>query len=102
MLVVAGIIRMDPSDVDKAVDAAKAVMAETIKEPGCQTYVFTRDLSEAGTFRIFEEWDDEDALGAHFKMPHMAEFQKVLGSLKITEVNVKRYDVSATSQLLPR
>lgn len=101
MLVVAGIIRMDPKDRDTAVDAANTMMTETAKETGCHTYVFSGDLNDPGLFRIFEEWEDEEALGAHFKTPHMAAFNKVLGKLSILEVNVKRYDVSGITQLMP-
>ena len=101
MLVVGGRIRIDPKDRDKAVQAAAAMMRESNAEAGCISYVFSGDLEEPGVFRIFEEWEDEAALKAHFKTPHMATFNKVIGSLNVLEVDVKRYDVSQTSQLMP-
>ncbi len=101
MLVVGGRIRIDPKDRDKAVQAAETMMRESNAEAGCISYVLSGDLEDPGLFRIFEEWEDEAALKAHFKTPHMAAFNKVIGSLKVLEVDVKRYDVSKTSQLMP-
>ena len=101
MLVIGGRIRIDPKDRDKAVAAATAMMRESNKEAGCISYTLSGDLEDPGLFRIFEEWEDAEALKAHFKAPHMAEFNKVIASLKVLEVDVKQYDVSDTKQLMP-
>ncbi len=101
MLVVGGRIRIDAKDRDKAVQAASVMMRESNKEAGCISYVLSGDLEDPGLFRIFEEWQDGAALKAHFKTPHMAEFNKVIASLKVLEVDVKQYDVLATTQLMP-
>ena len=101
MLVVGGRIRIDSKGRDKAVEAAATMMRESNKEAGCISYVLSGDLEDPGLFRIFEEWQDEAALKAHFKTPHMAAFNKVIGSLKVLEVDVKQYDVLATTQLMP-
>lgn len=101
MLVVGGRIRIDAGGRDKAVAAAAEMMRESNREEGCISYVLSGDLEDPGLFRIFEEWEDEAALKAHFKTPHMAAFNKVIGSLKVLEVDVKRYDVSGTTQLMP-
>lgn len=101
MLVVGGRIRIDAEGRDKAIEAAAEMMRESNREAGCISYVLSADLEDPGLFRIFEEWEDEDALKAHFKTPHMAAFNKVIGSLKVLEVDVKRYDVSGTTQLMP-
>ena len=101
MLVVGGKIQIDPKDREKAVAAAAVMMRESNNESGCISYVFSEDLEQPGLFRIFEEWEDEAALKAHFKTPHMADFNKVIGSLKVLGADVKRYDVSKTTQLMP-
>ena len=101
MLVIGGRIRIDPAGRDQAIAAATEMMRESNKEAGCISYTFSADLEDPGLFRIFEEWESEEALGAHFKAPHMAAFNKVMGSLKVLEVDVKQYSVSDAKQLLP-
>lgn len=95
MLVVAGTIEIDPAQRDAAIAAALRVMEETQREPGCISYTFSADLTEPGRFRIFEEWQDEAALHAHFKAPHMAAFQKAVAGLGVRRMAIQRYDVSS-------
>ena len=101
MLVIAGQIRIDAANWDKAVAAAKEMMTETHKEPGCHAYEFSADLNEPGVFRLFEEWESEDALAAHFKAPHMAVFRKVIGEVGVVGMDLKRYEVSSAGPLRP-
>ncbi len=101
MIVIAGQIRIDAAHWDKAVEAVKVMMAETHKEPGCHAYEFSADLNQEGVFRLFEEWESEAALAAHFKAPHMAAFQKVIGEVGVKGMDLKRYEVSSAGPLRP-
>jgi quinol monooxygenase YgiN len=56
--------------------------------------VFSAELDDPGALRIFEEWESEEALRAHFATPHMARFQKAIIGLPIKSSSVLRYDVS--------
>ena len=95
MLIVAGTIRIDPASFDAARSAALEVMAETHKEPGNIDYVFTQSLDEPGAIYIFEKWESQDALDAHFKTPHMASFQSKMGEFGVKEMDVRKYEVSS-------
>ncbi len=99
MLVIAGTISLDPAKRDEAIAAAVAMMEETRKEPGCISYTFSADLTSAGDFRIFEEWESQEALDAHFKAPHMAKFQGQMGGFGIRGMKVQRYEVSSVGPL---
>ena len=94
MLVVAGRIELDPKKREQAIAAAVEMMTATRREPGCKSYVFSAELEDPGAFRIFEEWESEEALRTHFATPHMARFQQAMGGLGIKKVDVQRYDVS--------
>ena len=48
MLVVAGVIGIDPANRDAAVAAALRMMEETQREPGCISYTFSADLADPG------------------------------------------------------
>jgi len=99
MLVIAGTISLDPAKRDDAIAAAVEMMEETRKEPGCISYTFSADLTSPGDFRIFEEWESQDALDAHFKAPHMAKFQGVAAGLGIQEMTVQKYQVSSVGPI---
>ena len=95
MLVIGGPIRIDPANHDQAVKAAVTMMKATREEAGCISYTFTAALEERGLFYIFEEWESQDALTAHFGAPHMTVFQGEMGKLGVKEMNVQRYEVSS-------
>jgi len=101
MIVIAGHVALDPGKREAAVTAAREMMAETRKEKGCISYTFSADLDEPGRFRIFEEWESDEALRAHFASPHMARFQKAVGGLGVREMAVQRYEVAKVGPLRP-
>jgi quinol monooxygenase YgiN len=94
MIVIAGHVALDPAQHEQAVAAAREMMRETRRENGCISYTFSADLEAPGRFRIFEEWESDEALRAHFTAPHMARFQKAVGGLGVREMKVQRYEVS--------
>lgn len=95
MLVVAGVIQIDPSRRAAADEAFETMRAATLKEEGCIEYQAYADRSDAGTLFMFEKWKDQAALDAHFTSPHMAEFGAALGGLGIRGMDVKKYVVSS-------
>jgi quinol monooxygenase YgiN len=99
MLVIAGVIRIDPARHEDAVRAAVEMQEATRAEAGCISYSFSADLAEAGLFRIFEEWESPEALGAHFRAPHMAKFQGAVGALGVREMKVQRYEIASVGPL---
>jgi quinol monooxygenase YgiN len=100
MLVVMGTIRMGEGEIDRLQPDMAAQMAATQAEDGCEQYVFSRDVTDPNTLLISERWRDDDALNAHMKAPHMAIFNKAIGSAAVLGMSVKRYDVASVSQLL--
>ena len=99
MLIVAGTIGIDPTNRERAIAAAVEMMEATLKEPGCAAYTISADVSDPGAFHIFEEWQDQAALDAHFAMPHMAAFQEALGKVGVRGMTVSKYDVSSKGGL---
>jgi quinol monooxygenase YgiN len=99
MFVIAGTIGVDPSKRDQAVGPAAVMMRETHKESGNIDYAFSLDMGEAGTIRVFEQWESQEALDLHFSSPHMAVFQKALGELGITGMDMQRYEIESVGPL---
>ena len=94
MLVVSGEIEIAAADREEALAAIGPMVEATRLEPGCRSYAFYESVEAQNRFRIFEEWDDADALEAHFASPHMATFGAALGRLTVLAMDVKRYEVT--------
>lgn len=95
MLIIAGKFRIDPTQRDAAVAAASEMMAETQKEAGCHAYTFSADFSDPARFYLFERWESQSALEAHFTAPHMARFQAALAKFGVRDFEVQKYTISA-------
>ncbi|CAN5559578.1 hypothetical protein BH10ACT1_BH10ACT1_04670 [soil metagenome] len=91
MIVVSGTMTFPPSAHDAVLDLARVLVAETLKEPGCRSYGFWTDPDTPGTFRVFEEWESQEALTEHFAAPHFGAFGEKLGELGLTGMDVHRY-----------
>lgn len=99
MIVVTGTIRVDDPDIEKAKNAARAMVSETEKEAGCITYRFSEDISEPGLFRVYEEWETGDHLKAHGATEHMGVFRAALGKLNILSRDIKMFPAGEVKSL---
>ena len=101
MITVAGNLKFDRSERDKAVDLFGPLVEQTLAEEGCVAYGFWEHPSEPGHFLAFEEWASEDAINQHMASAHMAEFLGSMGSFEQPiEVSLHRYEVSDKSKLM--
>ena len=99
MLVIAGSIVIDPAKREAAILAAKEMMAATRQEPGCRAYTFSLDLEDGGRVHLFEHWESQAALDAHFKSAHMARFNAAVAGLGVREAMLHKYEVSTMAPL---
>lgn len=91
MIIVSGVLSFDPSVHDKALRLAGALADATLREPGCRAYGFWMDPEVRGRFRIFEEWDSQEALTDHFATPHFAAFGQGFEEGELNSMDVHRY-----------
>jgi quinol monooxygenase YgiN len=99
MLVIAGYFRIDPARRDVAIAAANEMMGETRREEGCISYTFSSDLGDESLFYVFEEWQSQQALDAHFQSPHMTKFQAAVARFGVKEMKVQRYEIASVGPL---
>ncbi|HJQ84805.1 MAG TPA: putative quinol monooxygenase [Candidatus Binatia bacterium] len=100
MIVVAGTIRVDPAQRSAAEAAFERMREATLREPGCLAYDAYLDRSDPGTVLIFERWQDDGALQAHFATAHMATFRTALAAVGVRGAEVWKYDVRDASRLM--
>ncbi|MEZ5142851.1 MAG: putative quinol monooxygenase [Acidimicrobiales bacterium] len=99
MIVVKATARIKPEQRERAVAAALTMAEATEAEPGNISYTFSADLADPNVFHLFEEWEDEEALVAHFGLPHMAEFVTALGDVLDGAMPTTKYVVASHGPL---
>ncbi|MEM1300142.1 MAG: putative quinol monooxygenase [Pseudomonadota bacterium] len=99
MIIVTGTFELPGDGVDKAKDAMASMVAETLKEDGCIEYRFWQSISSPTTFRVYEEWESDAHLEAHFATPHMATFRAALGEINLISRQVKKMVAGAVTDL---
>lgn len=100
MIIVEGWVKLGEGEIDALHDAALTMMAETRKEDGCLLYVYSREVENPDTMRIAERWTSQEALVAHGKSAHMAEFNKAMAAAKILGASVKSYSAEEGRTLI--
>lgn len=100
MLMVIGTARLGEGALEAGHGALEAMVAASRAEPGCIDYAYAIDILDPSTLRITEKWVDEGALAAHFQTPHMAAFQKALGSLDVTITDVRKFQTDGGAPLM--
>ena len=94
MLIVAGSITTEDGHRDAFLTSVGPMVAATHTEPGCREYVFSPDPDDPNRLLVFELWDDQAALDAHFATEHMAEFRREVADIPIAGRDIKKYTIS--------
>ncbi len=95
MLIVAGSITTEDGGRDRFLTAVSSMVAATLAEPGCREYAFTSDPNDSNRILLYELWDDQEALDAHFASDHMAQWQLRRKDLPVVGSDIKKYTISA-------
>ena len=62
MIIVAGILFVDPADRDQYLKSSISVMEEARKAPGCEGFALSPDPIEPDRINVYERWETDDAL----------------------------------------
>ena len=96
MIVIAGTISVKAETREEAVQAALVMQRATQQEEGCLAYRFHADLEDPNTFFLFEEWESQKHLDAHFKTEHMKVFRSVIPKLFNGPSDLKYYVIESS------
>ena len=99
MIVIAGSLPIKSEQREAATAAAVAMQNATLEEPGCQAYQFSFATQDPNLMCIFEEWDDDESIKAHFATPHMAEFRTKLGDIVAGAGTFTKYEIASSGPM---
>ena len=94
MILVAVEVKVKSGDAAQARDAIAKMEEATRKEAGCITYAFSVDINDDTTIRVIERWKSLDDIRSHMASPHMAEFNRAMGALRPSGLDVKAYEAT--------
>ena len=69
MLIIAGHVYVDPSDIEELVADARATIPGARAADGCLFFSQTMDDPAAGSLLVLERWRDQEALDAYLTRP---------------------------------
>ncbi len=94
MIIVAGTIRLSPSNTQRALDDSVIMAAATVSEEGNIAYSITADHTETGLLHVFERYRTPGDLEAHGRSAHMAEFRAAMATWDLKAIDLHSYEAS--------
>ncbi len=91
MIIIAGTVEVDPEQRDAALEAGCPHMEATRAQKGCIDYVWSADLLVPGRIYVYERWESEDDLRAHFEGPHYLAMRETVAAHGLRGADVLRY-----------
>lgn len=94
-IVIAAQIDLDPARRAEALSSARVHIDAALAQEGCIAYDWSADGHDPARVNVFEEWENEAALAAHFAGPAYAGMRDHIGAFGITEAVSRKYRVDA-------
>ena len=99
MLIIAGTLVTQPGERAAFLDAVQPMVAATLNEAGCREYAFSPDPNDNTRIMLYELWDDQASLDAHFASDHMAAWQETRKGLALASRNINKYMIDSVESL---
>jgi quinol monooxygenase YgiN len=71
-------VRVKPGKLAETLEAGKAHIAASRREPGCLAFDFYANVDGSDRFVSIEQFRDQEALDLHRQTPHFKAFAKVM------------------------
>lgn len=94
MFVVVGSFRIPPGMVEIVTPVMETMIRASRTEEGCIEYSYALDVIDKGLVRVSEKWRDRDALEAHFRTAHIAEWRAQVSALAVTDRELIAYETT--------
>jgi quinol monooxygenase YgiN len=94
-ILIAAQIDVDPERRAEALVSGRKWIDGALAQPGCIHYDWSADLSNPARINVFEEWESEAALAAHFAGPEYTGMLGHIGSFGLSGAASMKYRVDA-------
>lgn len=90
---------IDSERRDEALDHVETLVEQSNQEDGVIEYRAAVDIEDENTIRIFEQYEDAEAVDVHNQTEHFQAFEERLPELLAGEPTVIRFEVSDATTL---
>lgn len=94
MIVIAGTVDVDPAQRDAALVAGRPHMEATRAQKGCLDYTWSADGLVAGRIYVYERWESQEALAAHFAGPHYVAMRDTMAAHGLRGADVAKMRIA--------
>ena len=91
MILIAGTVDVDPDRRDATLLAGQPHMEATRAQKGCMDYVWSADALVPGRIYVYERWESQEALQAHFDGPHYLAMRDTIAAHGLRAADVLKY-----------
>lgn len=99
MVIIAGVVKIDPAKRDEVIAASLAVMKEVRRQPGCISYVVSVDLEDPTVVHVFQEWQSAETHLAHIADPLANAARFGAAGAGIREASFQRFEVASVGPI---
>ena len=97
MLVIIAKAECRPDKRAEMIDVLTATSVASRNEPGCRSHRFLADIENENAFASIEEWENQEAIDAHFQTPHVAALMAALPDLLAGAPVIEVHDIASTT-----
>ncbi len=98
-LIIAGTVRIPPQNLERFRPDMLAMITASRAEAGCLEYAYAVDVADPGLIRVFEAWESQAHLEAHFRTPHMAAWRAAWPRFGVSDRALIAYEVAAQNPI---
>ena len=97
MIYVVATIHTQPGKAPELIAGARACIDGTRREDGCISYDYVQDTERPDIVMVIERWASQEAIAAHFKMPHLNDWREkrkpLVQSIKVEIITAQKVEV---------
>jgi quinol monooxygenase YgiN len=97
MLIVTGSIEARPDSIDRILQLGLAHVRRSRQEPGCLLHSVHRDVENPLRVVFIEQWEDDAALEAHFRVLESGKFVREAAGLASRPPEISIFDAKIAS-----
>jgi len=97
VIVVIGRVRCQPAEREALEQLLETMQTKSREEDGCISYGFFQSIEDETEYVAVEEWESREALEAHFRQPHLAEFSAGLAKTVAAAPTIAFHEVTGTT-----
>jgi quinol monooxygenase YgiN len=94
-ILINAVIDLEPDRARRCLMEAQPFIAASRAEPGCTAYDWAIDPAVPDRIHVFEEWESEDALAAHFRDASYAAMRDHIGESGLISARSQKYRCDA-------